>query len=437
MQQYSGNGRYIEFRGEPILVVGSGEHYGAVLNRDFDYVPYLETLERDGLNQCRVFSGTYREVPGEFAIEDNNIAPRGEAFLCPWKCVGTDRWDLSEWDDAYWSRLRDFCEQAARRGVLVEYVLFCFWYNDNLWKVSPMHPDNTIQAVGPRDRARVFRLEEPGLLPYQEAFVRKATAELSVFDNVYLEICNEPYSRHDGTMDDDWHRHLTAIAKTEDPKKLIAVNYQNKYQLLHDLDPLVTIGNFHYAEPRAARDNYHLGLVLADDETGFAGQPATPYRREAWRFLLAGGAIFSHLDYSFTVQHPDGTAPIGGKTPGYGGADLRQQLGFLRRFLEDAKVWEMSPLDDIISSLPSELSAQVMGIPGERYALYLEGVAPSGGDLQFRIGTGEFTITWHDPVACRPIGQAVNLQSGGDLKVSAPGEHSGELALLITRTGSD
>ncbi len=35
MKRYAANPRYLDFRGKPILAVGSGEHYGAVLNADF------------------------------------------------------------------------------------------------------------------------------------------------------------------------------------------------------------------------------------------------------------------------------------------------------------------------------------------------------------------------------------------------------------------
>ena len=57
--------------------------------------------------------------------------------------------------------------------------------------------------------------------------------------------------------------------------------------------------NFHYAIPSAVRENWHLGVIIGDDETGFRGNSARPYRSEAWSFLLAGGGIFSHLDYGY------------------------------------------------------------------------------------------------------------------------------------------
>jgi len=39
------NGHYFLFRGKPTVLVTSTEHYGAVLNGDFDYVPYLDELK--------------------------------------------------------------------------------------------------------------------------------------------------------------------------------------------------------------------------------------------------------------------------------------------------------------------------------------------------------------------------------------------------------
>ena len=78
------NPHYFLFRGKPTVIVTSGEHYGAVLNRDFDFRKYLDTLARDGLNGTRTFSGAYCEPPGAFTIASNTLAPLPGRFLCPW-----------------------------------------------------------------------------------------------------------------------------------------------------------------------------------------------------------------------------------------------------------------------------------------------------------------------------------------------------------------
>ena len=53
------NPRYFLFRGKPTYLITSGEHYGAIINKDFDYVPYLDELKARGFNQTRAFAGTY------------------------------------------------------------------------------------------------------------------------------------------------------------------------------------------------------------------------------------------------------------------------------------------------------------------------------------------------------------------------------------------
>ena len=82
------NPHYFLFRGKAAALITSGEHYGAVLNLDFDFHRYLDELKRCGFNLTRTFSGTYREVPGSFKIRNNTLAPRTGRFSCPWAQEG-------------------------------------------------------------------------------------------------------------------------------------------------------------------------------------------------------------------------------------------------------------------------------------------------------------------------------------------------------------
>ena len=68
------NPHYFSFRGKPAILSSSGEHYGAVLNLDFDYSRYLDELAAKKLNPTRTFSGTYRELPSSFGITDNTLS---------------------------------------------------------------------------------------------------------------------------------------------------------------------------------------------------------------------------------------------------------------------------------------------------------------------------------------------------------------------------
>jgi hypothetical protein len=100
------NPHYFLFRGRPTVVVSSGEHYGAVLNQDFDYERYLDELHGHGLNHSRLFSGAYVEPLGAFNIARNTLAPAEGKFICPWARSdqpgypgGGTKFDLDRWDE--------------------------------------------------------------------------------------------------------------------------------------------------------------------------------------------------------------------------------------------------------------------------------------------------------------------------------------------------
>src|SRR5262249_24084720 len=113
--------------------------------------------------------------------------------------------------------------------------------------------------------------------------------------------------------------------------------------------------------PATVGMNYGLGKVIGDDETGFRGVDDRPYRIEAWDFLIAGGALFDHLDYSFTTDHEDGTARVVAPTPGGGGPAFRAQLQVLKRFIEGFDFVKMAPDAGVIArGVPASTSAPTL-----------------------------------------------------------------------------
>src|SRR5436309_4627655 len=84
LQLHPSNPHCFLFLGKPTVLITSGEHYGAVLNLDFNYVEYLDTLKADHLNLTRAFTGAYVEPLGAFNIAQNTLAPVAGRFICPW-----------------------------------------------------------------------------------------------------------------------------------------------------------------------------------------------------------------------------------------------------------------------------------------------------------------------------------------------------------------
>src|SRR2546422_7173438 len=148
------NPHYFLWRGKPAILITSGEHYGAVLNLDFDYRKYLETLAKDKLNSTRTFTGgAYVEPQGAFRIARNTLAPAPGRFIAPWArsdqpgyANGGNKFDLTKWNEEYFTRLKQFISEASRRGIVVEFTLFCPFYDESQWKLSPQNDNKYING---------------------------------------------------------------------------------------------------------------------------------------------------------------------------------------------------------------------------------------------------------------------------------------------------
>lgn len=422
------NSHYLLFRGKPVFLLGSTEHYGSVLNGDFDYAKYLQTIQRQGMNVTRTFSGTYVEPDGVFNISRNTLDPAAGKLIAPWArsqtpgyVNGGNKFDLTKWDANYFKRLADFVSQASQRGIVVEMVLFCPYYEEAQWKLSPLNAINNVNGIGASSRLKANTMENGNLLPIQEAMARKIVTTLAPFDNVYFEICNEPYF---GGVTPDWQKHIAGLIheseKTLPHPHLIAQNISNGAKKIEQPDPLVSIFNFHYATPPdAVTMNYGLDRVIADDETGFKGTGDDIYRMEAWDFLLAGGGIFDHLDYSFTAGHEDGTFVLPPKQPGGGGVALRKQFAILKAFLESFDFVHMKPDPHVVKGpLPKGVTVRALSEPGKAYAIYVRGKQMA--DLKLDLPAGSYRIEWINPVTGQRLDAADLKQSSEPALLHCP-----------------
>ncbi|HKQ37088.1 MAG TPA: PA14 domain-containing protein [Verrucomicrobiae bacterium] len=401
------NSHYFLWRGKPTILITSGEHYGAVINLDFAYITYLDTLKADGLNLTRTFSGAYVEPPGAFNIARNTLAPSPGKYLCPWARSDTmgygnggRKFDLSQWDPDYFSRLKKFITAAGERGIVVEMNLFCPFYEEAQWKLSPMNVTNNVNGIGNVARTNVYTLDKHGgLLAVQEAMVRKIVLELNKFDNLYYEICNEAYF---GGVTLEWQYHIAEVIRdAEFPlkrKHLISQNVANNKALIEDPHEAISIFNFHYASPPdTVAMNYHLNKVIGDNETGFVGTNDFPYRREGWDFIMAGGGLFNNLDYSFTTDNEDGTFRYPSKQPGGGNPGFRKQMRVLKDFIDDFDFIHMHPATNVIHAVvPTGISARCLGHPDTGYAIYVC-VSPKSVD--------QFSVVWSGQVQAPRTGE--------------------------------
>ena len=345
--------------------------------------------------------------------------------------------------------------QAGKRGIVMEMVLFCPYYHDQQWDLSPIKAGNNIQGIGGLPRTKALTLDNGPLLAIQEAMVRKIVTELRDFDNVYYEICNEPYF---GGVTIPWQNHIAeTIRNTEAAfpvKHLIAQNISNGSKKIENPNPDVSIFNFHYAWPPVVVGmNYQLDRPVAFDETGFKGSSDQVYRLNAWEFILAGGSIFDNLDYSFTTAHPDGTAHQ--SAPGGGSPALRAQYHILRDFIEGFDflrtapahglirggatpgpnalyVWnEENPANISIKEFPPAPRAWVLAQEGKAYAVYVaEG---SQVDLVLSLPAGRYRSEWVNTKSGQLEKPETFDHAGGEKHLASP-QYTEDIALRINRT---
>lgn len=431
------NPHYFFYRGKATVLITSGEHYGAVLNGKFDYKKYLDTLAADGLNLTRVFTGLYREVPGSFNIARNTLAPELADFVSPFVRDGAGVYDLDAWNPAYWARLKEFVAEAGKRGIIVEICLTTTHYNETHWKLTPWQ--NNRNGIGKGlPHTDPWTLKDAGLQGVVDRFLAKMASELSAFDNFYYEICNEPYF---GGPTLEWQRHMAkTIRGVDSGRHLISQNIANNDQTITAPDSNVSIFNFHYARPpRAVAQNYSLARPIGMNETGFDGSDDAIYRIQAWDFLVAGGALYNNLDYSFTVDHEDGTYLAPASTPGGGSAALRKQLGFLKRVFDRQDLAALRPMEGVASH------ARCLGSEGEAYLCYAHygeirnqfrpryavETAKRSVTWRVQVPAGRYEAVWLDPKTGNTLGRD-GFESTGPGPLRTP-EHSEDIALELRR----
>ena len=423
------NHNYFLYKGKPTILVTSGEHYGAVMNADFNFQKYLAILHSAGLNYTRIFLGPYSELGNNlFGITNNTMNPKPESWLTPWiKETESGKYNLTQWNEAFFIRLKSFVNEADQNDIIVEISLFTSYYTNHQWSTSPFNPKNNIQGFDSISFKQVNTINNGALMEIHEKYVRKVVQELNDFGNVFFEVQNEPWSDNPQLVEQiaepdsvthpqnwqnkvemarqeslDWQRRIPGFVVDEESRlpnqHLIAQNISNNRGKIVNPDPNISIFNFHYAYPEAASQNLHLNKAIGLDETGFMPHTDFIYRSQAWKFMLAGGALYNNLDYSFTVGSENGTHAIDAGTPGWGHPEYRKQLKIMKNFLESLDFIRMKPDNSIVQVAKGNIADfQVLAEPMKQYAIYLE--KTRGASIELAIPNGEFQAEWLNPIS--------------------------------------
>jgi hypothetical protein len=462
------NPHYYLFRGKPTILVTSAEHYGAVINRSFDYIAYLDALKLHGLNYTRIYPAGFVEPEGAFKLE-NTLAPKPGALIQPWArssspgyWSGGNRFDLDRWDPEYFRRLKDFVAQADARNIIVE---ICFFnaQNRGSWPVSPLYWKNNIQGEGHFDKDDVQTLKHPELVRRQEEFVRKIVEETNQFDNVILEICDEPFSY--GTpraLAGAWIAHLVNVVKqaqiTLPQKHLLGQQLQGPINgpidFTNNPDVSVIVTQYIWQTPdeqvggmKALDYLYDRNKPIDLNETGYypldswySGDKVGAVRAEAWEFMVGGGSSFNNLNGMYSVRDPAGTAAPN--------EPVLKTMQCLKQFMEGFEFLRMRPdRSFVVGGLPAGVYCRGMSESGKQYALYhhhcrrkeyVYEAEPGAYQERFILDlpSGTYQADWIDPSTGVVLENERFAHAGGQRPILTP-KHVLDVALRIKAQTAD
>ena len=461
IKAHPANPHYFSYKGGPTILITSAEHYGAVINKDFDYVAYFDALRAHQLNYTRIYPGAMFEPVGKF-MPGNTLGPKPGSLIAPWArsdtpgChLGGNRFDLERWDAAYFSRLRDFLSQAGERGIVVEICFFNSQYADT-WPLSPLYYENNVQGAGKCAWQDAQTLKDPELVRREDEYVRKITREVNSFDNVILEICDEP--GHIGTgfeLAGPWVSHLVDVVRNTErdlPKKHLLgqeVDGPLGGPVDFSADPRVTVVVSQYiwgddkgemGGMKGLNYKYQENKPIELNETcyypiWYRGDRIADSRVEAWEFIVGGGAGFNHLNGLFTAENPAGKSPEN--------EQILRALSSLKQFIYSFDFVRMAPDKSfLVSGVSSPEYHRAISEPGKQYALYIHHSSPKldgaytvmpgeyREDLVINLPAGRYRADWVKPATGEVLQTATFTHNGGIRTLTTP-KYEVDLALRI------
>jgi hypothetical protein len=429
------SGRGFTYDGKPIFINAVNCETLAMDTR-FDFTRMLDFLTRYRFNKLRIWGHSWHGI-WTGGSED--------LTLRPWKYIPgpngweDSKWDLDQWNPAYWERVKAFCCAARDRGIIVEFTIFSEWVrtfqhdfiirgisSHNWWNSDQFRPawnkryniNHAFSTNGNGDLWPEFFNLDHGeksktgktLYDYQKAYVDKVLLELGAFPNVYYEVHNEYHAEVESIA--GWQNHWARYIKSKTNQLVGVAAHQtgqynvdpcNSHGSQHFRDqPFIDVLNFHWycdrpeKNARVALDLYPSGKILTNNEGVWQGVTGTALSlpdtlaketRSIWGAFMVG----SH--YGLTDFPSDVGTVRWNKTA--------QRYRALRNVAETLRFWELSPVDsrnreytNLVRTGPCR-QWRVLANPGKEYLVYFWD-GNEVADARMDLPRGKYEFKWYD-----------------------------------------
>jgi Family of unknown function (DUF6298) len=443
LRVHPGNPRYFADRtGEVVYLTGS--HTWATIQEAgptdpperFDWNAWLDLLSNRGHTFTRLWTWEHPKW-GSWWPSDYFIEPM------PWLRTGPDlardgrpRFDVSQFDPAFFERLATRVADCRDRGLYVSVMLFQGWSScnkpfrpqgPNPWHSHPFNRDNNVNGIdgsSPDGEGRdwVHTLRNPSVTELLEHYVRKVVDTVNGFDNVIYEIANEL----DGTAENTaWQYHM------------INVIHEYEREEKPDRHPVLMTGQW------PLRDNAALFASPAEavSPTGWWEEGDESW--EADPPVLAEKVVLVDPDHIWGVGgsvdwiwkvFTRGHCPLYMDPWGYGHMEPRYDSegdDAVRKAM--GQTARLAALVDLAAAVPRPGLASTrfaLAARGREYVVYQPASGRFGVDLSG--ADGPFELTWWDLVEGSTVGEPV--PGGGPAQLTPPGR--GPAVAHLRRTGS-
>jgi hypothetical protein len=398
-------GHYLQWNGNPLLLIGDSVTQGWMeCGNNFNQTAYVDALAARGMNLLMIWS--YIGTNAKFQKNDSRIgydAPE----IWPWVGSPDQRnFDLTQFNQAYFDRLKNLVGYAGSRGVVVIITVHDGWTKGRF----DQHPFNATLGNGPLtgNDQYVELADNANEMPkkfnpswnrrqrnqyFQERFCHKLISELNSYSNVIYEIFNEGGWYQTGQRYHHEQHFLTFFRAR--CNNLLMSNSDFIFGDKPHNDSKVNVITFHG----------NWSGRFRDFERGFKRTPAKPYvlsepvpgwdgnnvaldaiRRSLWEVAMAGAGWVNQNDPSFGW---DPNAAVAEKSP------LRDKAydyaGHCARFFNNSGVnfSDMKPQGELSST------GICLAQTGLEYVVY----APYGGSFTVDLSavSGILNVEWYNP----------------------------------------
>ncbi|MBS1573789.1 MAG: hypothetical protein JST09_00680 [Bacteroidetes bacterium] len=327
---------------------------------------------------------------------------------------GKPKYDLTQFNQEYFDRLRSKVSAAKDRGIYVSIVFF--GHSGNLLADTYFKKENNINGIdGDPDNdgyaIETRQLKIPAVTAIQDAYVKKVIETVNNFDNVLYEIACES-----DLTTTEWQYHFINLAREYElkfPKQhLIGMSSDGGYGPGDDTKRLFDSpadwiapgwdGNktsSYMSNPPAATGKKII-MVDTDHLWGVGGDS-----KWVWKTFMRG----QHPSYMDPYIEDDPRATLKVSEGQFDSA--RVAMGQTLSLARQLNLQAMFPHNDLAST------SYCLANPGKEYVVYL----PEGGEATVDLtnAKGKFKVRWITPVEGKII-KTKKISGGSKITMNAP-----------------